>query len=142
MRERLFAFVLTVLAFLACAGCVSTEAPPQLLNVLDFAPREAEVGDRLEVIGAGFPEGKIAHVIFKGSLYRPGRKAIKGVEIDVDAANSSSDKIEMMFTEGLQTAFCGAGDDAAHTTFRGSVIVSFPASTPSALPITGSEAGK
>src|SRR5436190_1075432 len=41
-------------------------------------------------------------------------------------------------TEGLQTAFCGAGDNALHTTFRGSVIVSFPASTPGALPITGS----
>ena len=60
------------------AGCVSTEAPPQLLNVLDFAPREAEVGDRLEVIGSGFPEGKTAHVVFKGTLYRPGHKAIEG----------------------------------------------------------------
>src|SRR5258706_14993561 len=119
MRERLFAFVLTILGLLAWSGCVSTEAPPQLLNVLDFAPREAEVGDRLEVIGAGFPEGKTAHVVFKGTLHRPGRKPIKGVEIDVDAASSSADKVDMMFTEGLQTAFCGSGDDAAHTTFRG-----------------------
>jgi NADH-quinone oxidoreductase subunit H len=78
-------------------------------------------------------------VIFKGSLYRPGQKAIKGVEIDVDAANSSSDKIDMMFTEGLQTAFCGSSDDALHTTFKGDVIVSFPASSPGALPITGSK---
>src|SRR5579859_1566731 len=106
MRSSWFAFVFSVLALLAWSGCVSTEAPPQLLNVLDFAPREAEVGDRLEVIGAGFPEGKTAHVVFKGTLYRPGKKPIKRVEIDVDAANSSSDKIEMMFTEGLQTAFC------------------------------------
>ncbi len=127
MRIRLFALVLSILTLLALSGCVSTEAPPQLLNVLDFAPREAEVGDRLEVIGAGFPEGKTAHVIFKGSLYRPGQKAIKGVEIDVDAANSSSDKIDMMFTEGLEAQFCGAGDAATHTTFKGSVIVSFPA---------------
>ena len=141
MRIRLLALVLPILTLVALSGCVSTEAPPQLLNVLDFAPREAEVGDRLEVIGAGFPEGKTAHVIFKGSLYRPGRKAIKGVEIDVDAANSSSDKIEMMFTEGLQTAFCGSSDDALHTTFKGDVIVSFPASSPGALPITGSVRG-
>jgi len=123
---------------LLLTGCVSTEAPPQLLNVLDFAPREAEVGDRLEVIGAGFPEGKSARVVFKGTLYRPGHKAIKGVEIDVESASSSADKIEMMFTEGLQTSFCGSGDDAMHTTFKGDVIVSFPASTPGALPITGS----
>src|SRR6185295_2649454 len=47
----------------------------------------------------------------------------------------------MMFTEGLQTSFCGSGDDAIHTTFRGDVIVSFPASTPGALPITGSVRG-
>jgi NADH-quinone oxidoreductase subunit H len=80
-------------------------------------------------------------VIFKGSLYRPGHKAIKGVEIDVDAPNSSSDKIEMMFTEGLETAFCGSSDDALHTTFKGDVIVSFPASSPGALPITGSVRG-
>jgi NADH-quinone oxidoreductase subunit H len=123
---------------LALAGCVTNEAPPQLLNVLDFAPREAEVGDRLEVIGAGFPEGRSAHILFKGTLYRPGHKPVKGVEIDVESASSSADKIEMMFTEGLQTAFCGSGDDAMHTTFKGDVVVSFPASSPGALPITGS----
>src|SRR6185436_17401065 len=126
MRERLFAFVLTVVALVACSGCVSTEAPPQLLNVLDFAPREAEVGDRLEVIGTGFPEGKPARVVFKGTLYRPGKKPVKGTEIEVEAASTSSDRIEMIFTEGLQTAFCGAGDQAIHTTFQGDVIASFP----------------
>src|SRR3954465_9158108 len=139
--QRLFALVLTAVALLASVGCVSTEAPPQLLNVLDFAPREAEVGDRLEVIGAGFPEGKTAHVLFKGTLNRPGHKPIKGVEIETEGASSSADKIEMTFTEGLQTAFCGAGDEAVHTTFNGDVIVSFPASTGGALPITGSVRG-
>ena len=138
-QGRSMRFLTLLLALvLLLTGCVSTEAPPQLLNVLDFAPREAEVGDRLEVIGAGFPEGKSARVLFKGTLYRPGHKAIKGVEIDVESASSSADKIEMMFTEGLQTSFCGSGDEAMHTTFKGDVIVSFPASTPGALPITGS----
>ena len=117
------------MALLGLGACVSTDIPPQLLNVLDFAPREAEVGDRLEVIGAGFPEGKTAHVLFKGTLNRPGHKPIKGVEIETEGASSSADKIEMTFTEGLQTAFCGAGDEAVHTTFNGDVIVSFPAST-------------
>jgi NADH-quinone oxidoreductase subunit H len=139
--NRFAALVLSVWSALALAllsGCISTEVPPQLLNVLDFAPREAEVGDRLEVIGTGFPEGKTARVVFKGTLFRPGKKPIKGVEIDVEAANSSSGKIEMMFTEGLQTSFCGSGDAALHTTFKGDVIVSFPAPTGGALPITGS----
>src|SRR3954471_23872041 len=101
MRLRLFSLVVGLLVLLASAGCVTVDAPPQLLNVLDFAPREAEVGDRLEIIGSGFPEGKTARVVFKGTLHRPGKKPVKGVEIDVEAANSSSDKIQMMFTEGL-----------------------------------------
>src|SRR5436305_5562010 len=115
MRLRLFSLVVGLLVLLACAGCVTVDAPPQLLNVLDFVPREAEVGDRLEVIGAGFPEGKTAHVVFKGTLYRPGKKPVKGVEIEVDGATTSADRVEMIFTEGLQTAFCGAGDKALHT---------------------------
>jgi NADH-quinone oxidoreductase subunit H len=143
LSNRFAVLVLALVAALAftLVGCTTTDVPPQLLNVLDFAPREAEVGDRLEVIGSGFPEGKAARVVFKGRLHRPGKKPIKGVEIDVEAANSTSDKIEMMFTEGLQTAFCGSGDAALHTTFIGDVIVSFPASTPGALPITGSVRG-
>src|SRR6266536_3929677 len=108
MHSRFIALILSLLTLFGATGCTSTEVPPQLLNVLDFAPREAEVGDRLEVIGAGFPEGKSAHVLFKGTLFRPGHKAIKDVEIDVESASSSADKIEMMFTEGLQTSFCGS----------------------------------
>src|SRR3954449_8608593 len=98
MRSKLAAVFLCLLAALLGPACVSIEAPPQLLNVLDFAPREAEVGDRLEVIGAGFPEGKTAHVLFKGTLNRPGHKPIKGVEIETEGASSSADKIEMTFT--------------------------------------------
>ena len=132
-------FCTLLLAFvLLLTGCVFHRGTASAPERPRFCPGEAEVGDRLEVIGAGFPEGKSAHVLFKGTLYRPGHKAIKGVEIDVQSASSSADKIEMMFTEGLQTSFCGSGDDAMHTTFKGDVIVSFPASTPGALPITGS----
>src|SRR5258706_10974285 len=130
MKPRRLVLFTIVVSLLALAGCVSTEAPPQLLNVLDFAPREAEIGDRLEVIGAGLPEGKAAHLVFKRDLHRPGRKVVQGVEIDVDSASSSSDKIELMFTEGLQTSFCGAREAALHTTFKGDIIVSCPASSP------------
>ena len=85
---RAFLVTLASVALLGLGACVSTDIPPQLLNVLDFAPREAEVGDRLEVIGSGFPEGKTGHVAFKGTLNRPGQKPIKGVEIEVEAASS------------------------------------------------------
>src|SRR3954454_6388755 len=107
MRPRVLLLLVALLATVGCLGCVTTDVPPQLLNVLDFAPREAEVGDRLEVIGSGFPEGKPAHVIFKGALNRPGKKTVKGAEVEVDAVSTSSDRVEMIFTEGLQAAFCG-----------------------------------
>src|SRR3954453_14034576 len=88
-----------LLSLVAAPGCSYTDTPPQLLNVLDFAPREAEVGDRLEVIGSGFPEGRPARVLFKGMLSRPGQKPIKGAEIEVEANSTSSDRIEMTLTE-------------------------------------------
>jgi len=135
------AVITATLSGLAVIGCVSSEPSPQLLNVLDFAPREAEVGDRLEVIGYGFPEGKVARVTFRGTLHRPGRRPVEGAEIDVAAASTSADKVELIFSEGLQTSFCGAGDEAVHTTFEGDVLVSFPAALPGALPITGAVRG-
>ncbi len=136
MRRYLSLCVLAVSLLALAMGCAA-EHPPQLLHVLDVAPREAEVGDRLEVIGSGFPEGKPARIEFRGTLSRPGAARVEGFEADVEAASSAGDRIDFTFTEGLQTAFCGAGDAATHTTFQGDVIVSFPAPTPGALPVTG-----
>jgi hypothetical protein len=49
MRSRRLPWFLCLLALIACvaSGCVTSEAAPQLLNILDFVPREAEQGDRL-----------------------------------------------------------------------------------------------
>ncbi|HEY3595110.1 MAG TPA: NADH-quinone oxidoreductase subunit H, partial [Polyangiaceae bacterium] len=129
-----------VLSLFAASGCTVTEAANDTLNVLDFVPRDAEVGDRLEIIGTGFPEGRTAHVRFQGALYRPGKKPQKHVEITVDAPSTSTDRIEMIFTEGLQTQFCGSGEKALHTTFKGDVFVSF-ASGVGAVPLKGSVRG-
>lgn len=130
---------LLVLPLMALAiGCTTGDAPPQLLNVVDFAPHEVALGDRMEVLGSGFPEGKPAKVVFQGTLHRPGEKPVHGFEIAVDAASTSSDAIEMAFDPALKEAFCGRGDQATHTTFRGDVIVSFPGATPGSLPIVGS----
>ena len=60
------------LLFLACLvgifGCASNSAAPELLNVIDVAPREVDVGDRIEVLGTTLPTGeaKEAKVTFKG----------------------------------------------------------------------------
>jgi len=134
-RFRLL-FLLLALIVGSALGCVTSEVSPQLLNVLDLVPREADLGDRLEVVGTGFPEGRPARITFRGTLNRPGRPRIRAA-VDVRGASTSADRIEMVFSEGVRAAFCGKGDEAAHTTFEGDVVVSFPASSPGALPITG-----
>jgi NADH-quinone oxidoreductase subunit H len=134
-RQKWLLHLLALVAWVAL-GCVTNEAGPQLLHVVDLVPRQAEPGDRLEVVGTGFPEGKPARVTFRGTLNRPGSPHARAA-IDIDAVSTSSDRIEMVFTEGLRAAFCGQGDQAVHTTFVGDVVVSFPASSKGALPITG-----
>ena len=60
---------------------------------------------------------------------------MKSAEIDVDGVVTSPEQIEILFTEGLEALFCGAGDKATHTTFKGEVEVAFPAAIPGAPPI-------
>ncbi len=122
-----------LLATLACVaglfGCARS-APPNLLELIDVVPREVEVGDHVEVLGARLPSGdvKAATVTFEGRLFRPGTDAAgEEVSIVVSDAKPSPDKVSFPFTESLKARFCGAGDEATHTTFRGDVTVSFPA---------------
>ena len=83
-RRLPFLLLAAVLALTSMAGLLGCQRDsfPQLIQVLDLAPREAEVGDRLEVLGSGFPQGKAAHLAFRGDLHRPGFKPVKGVEIE------------------------------------------------------------
>jgi NADH-quinone oxidoreductase subunit H len=110
---------------------------PQLIQVLDLAPHEAEVGDRIEVIGSGFPEGKTAHLTFRGDLHRPGERTVRDTEIEADGLVSSAEQIEVLFTEGLEERFCGSAEKAMHTTFTGDVEVAFPAAAAGAPPVVG-----
>lgn len=137
MRPRWLAIFAAFCALLTL-GCATTEAAPELLQVLDVVPREADVGDRIELLGSGFPEGRPAKVVFEGTLFRPGRKPVKGFELAVDATSTSHQRIELTVTEGVRYAFCGQGDRAIHTTFEGNLLVSFPFVAKGALPITGS----
>src|SRR3954463_3024442 len=99
------------LLFLACLvglfGCASSSAAPELLNVIDVAPREVDIGDRIEVLGTNLPTGEVkeAKVVFTGDLRRPGQSPLEGQEITVEKAQISSDKVSMIFTEGLQSRF-------------------------------------
>lgn len=139
MQLRRIAALWAFMALLACLpACTTGESTPELLHVLDVVPREADVGDRMELFGTGFPEGKAAKVVFEGTLYRPGHRPTRSFEIAIDGVSTSNSRVELSVTEGLRSAFCGTGDQAIHTTFEGNILVSFPSGTPGALPVLGS----
>ncbi len=126
------------LALFALAGC-QRDAGPQLIEVLDLVPHEVERGDRVELLGTSFPQGKKAHVTFRGELHRPGERPTSG-EISADGAAATGTEIEIDFTEGLEELFCregagAAGEGEVHTTFTGDIEVAFPAVTPGAPPV-------
>ncbi len=141
-RSPLAVIFLCVLALLAPLGC-ARDAAPDLLTVLDVAPREVDVGDRIEVLGTNLPSGqaKDAVVTFRGELRRPGQAVLTDQVIEVTSAQLSADKVTMIFTEGLQTRFVGSGDDAIHTTFKGDVEVTVPSISPGSLPVSGTVKG-
>ncbi len=130
---------LSALVLLGPLGLVACqrETTPPLIQVLDLSPREVEEGDHLAIAGVGFPEGKTAHIAFRGDLVRPGAAPVQGVEVDVDAVVTSGTEIELPFDATLQKLFAGAGDRVAHTTFSGDLTVAFAASKPAAPPVAG-----
>jgi NADH-quinone oxidoreductase subunit H len=129
-------FVCALSACVFAMGC-EVASSPQLIQVNDFSPHEAEVGDRLELLGAGFPQGRAAVVTFRGTLYRPGEAPITGVEIPATGTVTSPQQVELEFTEALQALFAGPPEKAAHTTFEGEVEVAFAAVSTGAPPIGG-----
>jgi NADH-quinone oxidoreductase subunit H len=118
-------------------GACGREASPQLVQVLDMAPREVEVGERVNLLGEGFPPGKPAMVTFRGTLLRPGERPERGAEVVASGAVVGPEHVELGFTEVTEALFCGAGDRKAHTTFEGDVEVAFAAAAPGAPPIAG-----
>lgn len=128
--------ILLVVATLGLAGCERDGIPP-LVEVSEVSPRAVEVGDRMELVGAGFPQGRAAHITFRGSLLRPGEAPVNGASIECEGVVTSSDHIEIVVTEPLEDRFCGHGDHALHTTMNGDVEVAFASSAPGAPPLVG-----
>jgi len=127
-------------ASIGSLGCGSNDTTPDLLRVVDVAPREVEAGDRLEVLGTNLPTGdaREATITFRGTLRRPGEAPIEGQTIVVGKARISSDKVSAAVSDALVARFCGQGDEAAHTTFHGDVSVTLETKAEGALPVTGS----
>jgi NADH-quinone oxidoreductase subunit H len=130
--------LLPILALLSLLGaCRSAGSAPGLLEVFGISPSEADFGDRIELVGAGFPEGRPATLTFRGDLHRPGREPLRSVEIVAPATATSHSRISLVLTEPLQTRFCGRGAEALHTTFRGEVLAAFAPRKSGAPPVTG-----
>ncbi|MEO8876069.1 MAG: PDZ domain-containing protein [Polyangiaceae bacterium] len=127
--------VLTITLFSWCLTACSREPLPELISLTDALPREVEVGDRLEIVGVGLPEGRVARVTFRGDLNRPGEAAVHGAEIVVEGNVTASDRVEIPYTDDLEAQFCGAGSESIHTTFDGTIEVAFAATFVGAPPV-------
>jgi NADH-quinone oxidoreductase subunit H len=121
---------------LGLGGCERDGVPP-LVEVSEVSPREIEVGDRIELKGAGFPQGRTARVTFRGTMRRPGQAAVHGATVETEGVVASSDRIEIAVSDLLEERFCGHGDHAVHTTMSGDIEVAFSSSTPGAPPLVG-----
>ena len=132
----LFAF--TVALLLGLTGCARGR-PPDLRSVIDLAPRAVALGARNAGQGTQHPpaDAKEAVVTFRGVLRRPGQAPLADQIIEVESAQVHTDKVSMVFTEGLQSRFCGRGDDAVHTSFHGDVVVTLPPFGQGGTPVTG-----
>ncbi|NUO50340.1 MAG: hypothetical protein HOV80_15910 [Polyangiaceae bacterium] len=119
-------------------GCASERAIPELIALTELAPDSVGAGDVVEVRGVGLPVGDVgsARVVFAGDLHRPGEPALRGRRIEVEDARLERDRVTFELTDELLDRFTGHGDEALHTTFRGTVEVWLPGAA-SSLPVHG-----
>src|SRR5690349_4426743 len=108
IRTRVKAWLLALAAL--TAGCVAPDSGPGLLQLTELSVREVGRGDTLEIVGAGFPEGRVARLTFRGDVFRPGRAAQHGVEASIAARTATPHLLEANVSEDLVTAFCGRDD--------------------------------
>lgn len=139
--KQLSGLLPVVLAIALCwvvsGGSCLREAAPQLVRVADVTPREVELGDRVAIVGEGFPPGREARVTFRGTLHRPGERPEPSAEIVLSGVVAGPEQVEIAFGEATQALFCRAGDRAAHTTFDGDLEVAFASASPGASPVAG-----
>jgi hypothetical protein len=126
--------------FALALGCSAPNTGPALLQLTELSARDVGKGDKLEISGAGFPEGRVARLTFRGDVFRPGRAAARDVEVSIPAQTSTPHLLEATIPEDLVSAFCGR-DDGAHATFRGDLTAAFSPRKSGAPPVAGSLQG-
>lgn len=134
MKASLFALTALLL------GCSSPSSGPGLLQLTELSARQVGRGDKLEITGAGFPEGRVARLTFRGDVFRPGRGAAHDIEVSIPATTATPHVLEATIPEELVSAFCGR-DDGAHATFRGDITAAFAPRKSGASPVAGSLQG-
>ena len=127
------------LALAFVTGC-QRELPLRLVEVHEVTPKDLEAHDRLEIRGAGFPQGRVASLTFRGTLYKPGR-APERARIDAEGNVLGHERIQVDIGEALLASFTGTGARAEHTTFRGELEVVFASQSTSAPPIAATLQG-
>lgn len=118
-------------------GCAGSRANPELLVVADVGPPQLELGDRVEIVGDGFPEGRSATVEFEGELHRVGDPDVHSYRHSFAARSAGRSLIAFVPTEAELQQLVGSGANAAHTTFRGRVRVAFGSRQAKAGPVYG-----
>jgi NADH-quinone oxidoreductase subunit H len=106
-------------------------------RVREVVPSEVELGDRVAILGEGFPPGRPARITFRGTLNRPGEQPLRGAEVIVPGSAVATTRLEFALTDDTQSLFCGPGDRAAHTTFVGDVEVAFASAPNGESPVAG-----
>ncbi len=134
MLARRFSALGLVLVAGSVAGCVA-EPPPTTLEVADIQPHEVDIGDRLEIRGAGFPTRRTAKIVFRGSVFRGGVPP-ESVNATFELESRSEGRLELPVDDTLAARF-SANSDTGHATFRGEVAVSFAAAEAGAAPLRG-----
>jgi hypothetical protein len=133
MWRHFLRLLVLVCAVLGASGC-ARELPIELVKVVSLMPRSVERGDRLEIAGSGFPQGRTARVALRGTLHRPGTSP-ESTAIVSEGLVVAPERIEILVDERFEALFCGSGADADHTTFTGELEVAFASRSPTAPPI-------
>lgn len=128
-------WVLTLLSW--TLGCKGSRGDPELLVVADVGPPQIELGDRLEVVGDGFPEGRTATVELEGELHRVGDPEVRSYRHSFVARSTGRSLVAFVPTETELEQLVGSGAVAAHTTFRGRARVAFGSRQAKAGPVYG-----